>query len=124
MLGPFAARCGRRYALPVDQRLKLLGDIHVQLHDALVALSLAAILGAHREANRTSEIQAVTSPVRFESLCEKAEGRRLRHRPSSSSPVRWISAFALIHLGVCAGASNPATPATVDSVDITTRART
>src|SRR5450631_3947849 len=45
--------CGRpplRAGPPVDQRLKLLSYLHVQLHDTHVALTLAAILGSHREA--------------------------------------------------------------------------
>ena len=47
----FAGRCGRRYALPVDQRLKLVSDLDVQLCDTFVELALAAILGADRQIN-------------------------------------------------------------------------
>jgi hypothetical protein len=49
MLGPFAARCGGPYGLLVDQRLKLLSDINVQLYDTLAELALAAILTFDRE---------------------------------------------------------------------------
>src|SRR5712664_886507 len=35
---------------PVDQCVKLLSYLHVQLHDTLVGLPLAAFLGSHREA--------------------------------------------------------------------------
>jgi hypothetical protein len=48
-LGSFAARCGGQYALPVDQRLKLLGDSHVQLDDAFIALALDAIPASDRK---------------------------------------------------------------------------
>src|SRR5258705_6118474 len=43
-----AAQRGR-YALPVDQRLKLLGDPDVELHDALIPFTLAAILASDRK---------------------------------------------------------------------------
>jgi len=46
---PFAGRCGRRYALPVDQRLKLLGNLHIQLDDAFIAVALAAIPASDRK---------------------------------------------------------------------------
>jgi hypothetical protein len=35
---------------PVDQCVKLLSYLHVQFHDTLVGLPLAAFLGSHREA--------------------------------------------------------------------------
>src|SRR3984893_1886057 len=35
---------------PIDQRLKLLSYLHVQLHDTNVGLTLAAVLGSDREA--------------------------------------------------------------------------
>src|SRR3984893_11817846 len=35
---------------PIDQRLKLLSYLHVQLHDTHVGLTLAAVLGSDREA--------------------------------------------------------------------------
>src|SRR6266850_7116905 len=43
-----AAQRGR-YALPVDQRLKLLGDPDVELHDALIPFTLAAIPASDRK---------------------------------------------------------------------------
>src|SRR5258705_371916 len=45
----FAGRCGRRYALPVDQRLKLLGNLHIQIDDAFIAFALAAIPASDRK---------------------------------------------------------------------------
>jgi hypothetical protein len=44
MLGPFAGDVAR----PIGQRLKFLGYLHVQRHDALIDLTLAAILGSDR----------------------------------------------------------------------------
>src|ERR1700682_5905801 len=49
MLKPFAVHRGRRYGLSLDQRLKLLRDLEVQLRETLVELALAAILGADRQ---------------------------------------------------------------------------
>jgi hypothetical protein len=40
---------GGREGLAVDQRLKLLSDPNVQLHDTLLELALPAILGFDRE---------------------------------------------------------------------------
>src|SRR5450755_3994414 len=48
----FRDRCSipaRAATYPVDQHLKLLSYLHVQLYDTLVGLTLAAILGSHRE---------------------------------------------------------------------------
>src|SRR5450755_1158077 len=46
--------CGTSWPLragpPIDQRLKLLSYLYVQLHDTLVGLTLVAILGSDREA--------------------------------------------------------------------------
>src|SRR6266849_8231477 len=49
MLGRLRPRCARRYALPVDQLLKLLGDSHVQLDDAFITLALHAIPASDRK---------------------------------------------------------------------------
>jgi hypothetical protein len=52
MMAPRGARIVTR-GLPVDQSLKLLGDLDVQLDDTLVCLALATILGSDREGTVT-----------------------------------------------------------------------
>jgi hypothetical protein len=47
--------------LPVDQRLKLLSYLHIQLHDTLVGLALAAILGSDREATASALSRTASS---------------------------------------------------------------
>jgi hypothetical protein len=46
-----ATRAAPQLRPTVDQRLKLLSYLHVQLHYTLIDLTLAAILGAEREAS-------------------------------------------------------------------------
>jgi hypothetical protein len=82
----------------VDQRLKLLSYLHVQLHYTLIGLTLAAILGSDREAtiflcvveNREQLGAGISSSWRrFRAICHKRRNRVIVSIPRGCERRRW-----------------------------------
>ena len=74
MLGPFAARCGGPYDLPLDHCLKPLGNPDVQIDDTLVTLTLASVSASNGEDTVCLGLVENEGPVALVALHSDSDG--------------------------------------------------